>query len=114
MAKAIDLTLEREVQRRVIELYEGVGCVVKRTSGGRSNGTRNAPGLPDLIVFPPERRVQNGMVGMFFHETKRPGGKQSPAQIEWQQLCDSRLIEYVVGGTEAAIRFLKSIGLLAA
>jgi hypothetical protein len=117
--KPVDLTLEREIQADVIELYTRLGCIVKPTSGGRRRGTRNAPGLPDLYVFPPLRRRPSGLADLiaprtpFWHETKRPGGKQSPAQREWQIECAYRGVGYVVGGTEAAIIYLRSIGLIA-
>jgi len=119
-AKSIDLTLERDIQRDVVELYERLGCIVKPTSGGRRRGTRNAPGLPDLYVFPPSIDPQPvpGFPSFrmtrapFWHETKRPSGKQKPTQIEFQQLCEARGVGYVLGGTEAALEQLRLIGLL--
>lgn len=110
--RRVDLTLEREIQRDVIELYRSLGCLVAPTSTGRRGGTRNAPGLPDLYVFPPIRAYAIGLQP-FWHETKRPSGHQSPAQIEWQMLCEARNVAYVLGGTEAALIYLRSIGLIA-
>src|SRR5260370_12605884 len=55
-AKPVDLTLEREIQRDVVELYERLGCIVMRTQQSFRRGSRRNPGtsgIPDLMVFPP-------------------------------------------------------------
>lgn len=107
-ARPLDLTLEREVQHDVVKLYEDLGCVVARLSQYRAS--RVVEGLPDLLVFPPLRARS---AGPFWHEVKTPSGKQSPAQLEWQRLCEARGVVYVVGGTAAAIDQLRAIGLVA-
>lgn len=110
-ARAIDLTLEREVQRDVIDLFESLGCVVARLSQYHrlGSGTRQAVGLPDLFVFPP-LRARPPLP--FFVEVKAPSGRQSGAQREWQLLCEARGLACLVGGTEAAIAHARTIGLV--
>lgn len=117
-AKPIDLTLEREVQRDVIKFYESLRCLVKPTSTGRRGGTRNAPGMPDLYVFPPVGRGLRGNNSWlqeqpFWHETKTPSGVQSDMQAWWQYECEQRGVGYVLGGVEAAIAYARAIGLIA-
>jgi hypothetical protein len=101
------------VQRAVIRLYESVGCYVARTSPGRKGGTFQTPGIPDLYVFPPLQFVRfDGAGAPFWHETKRPGGKQRPGQVQFQGRCADRGVRYVLGGLEEARRALIEIGLL--
>jgi len=108
-AKPIDLTLERDIQRDVVELYEGLGCTVIRFSQGKrlGSGTRQTPGIPDLRIYCP--RLHRG----WWHETKTPTGRQSAAQIVFQALVEGCDESYVLGGTEAAIDYTRTIGLLA-
>lgn len=95
-----EAVLERDVQHDVIAAYEAVGCVVARTSPGRKGGTHQTPGIPDLYVFPPVR-LGHGLIGLprapFWHESKAAFGKQSPAQVEWQQWCAARGVVRVGG-----------------
>lgn len=99
--------LEKSVQVRVIAVYEAVGCDVAVTSPGRKGGTWQTPGIPDLYVFPP---VGRGLP--FWHETKRPTGRQSAAQVKWQALCEARGVGCVVGGVEQALAYLRRLGLV--
>jgi hypothetical protein len=57
------------------------------------------PGVPDLIVFHPTR-------GLFFVECKRPGGRQSNAQCEFQLYCAAARIPYILGGATEVATFL--------
>lgn len=121
----IDLTLEREIQRDVIELYERVGCLVQPTQQSYRRGSRRNPGaigIPDLYVFPPSLSTHSvpgftsfGLMRKpFWHETKTPSGVQSDMQAWWQYECEQRGVGYVLGGTEAALEQLRSLGLIAA
>ena len=120
-AKPADLTLEREIQREVIDLYERLGCLVQPTQQSYRRGSRRNPGaigIPDLYVFPPTGRGLRGNNSWlqeqpFWHETKTPSGAQSDMQAWWQYECEQRGIGYVLGGSEAAIEYARSIGLLA-
>ena len=124
-AKPVDLTLEREIQRDVIKLYESVGCIVMRTQQSFRRGSMRAPGtpgIPDLHVFPPciDPRPVNDFPSFrmvrapFWHETKTRSGKQTKEQRRWQELCRDRGVRVVVGGTEAALEQLRAVGLLSA
>lgn len=107
-AKPVDLTLEREVQRDLVELYERVGCQIVRFSQVRlGSGTRQTPGIADLRIYCPRKRCS------WWHETKTPSGKQSNAQAIFQQLVEACGEIYVIGGEEAAIAQLRAIGLIA-
>jgi len=107
-AKPLDLTLERDIQRDVIELYERLGCQVVRFSQVRlGSGTRQTPGIADLRIYCP--RLQRA----WWHETKTPTGKQSVAQALFQALVEQCGERYVLGGQEAAIEYTRNIGLLA-
>lgn len=112
----IDLTLEREIQRDVIKFYESLRCLVKPTSTGRRGGTRNAPGMPDLYVFPPYRDwpvERPEWRQPWWHESKTPRGVQSDLQAWWQYECEQRGVGYVLGGVEPAIAYARAIGLIA-
>lgn len=124
VAKPIDLTLERDIQRDVIELYERLGCIVMRTQQSFRRGSMRAPGtpgIPDLYVFPPgiDTAPVPGFAAFratrapFWHETKTPSGKQTKDQLTWQRLCEERGAHVIVGGTEAAIEYARTIGLIA-
>lgn len=105
--------LEHEVQQRVKAVYRAAGCYVANLSqgyrpGGRRHGTtRQTRGLPDLWVMCDRRRAA------WWHEVKRPGGKQTPEQIHFQLLTLSCGIPYVLGGVPEAIAQLRSLGLVA-
>lgn len=115
MTSATRVPTEAEVQRRVVATYKAVGCVVASLSQYRPS--KVAPGLPDLYVFPPLRRdpTTEAIVrrAPYWHETKRPGGKQSPEQKVWQRACEARGISYVLGGMDEALAHLRLIGLVA-
>lgn len=109
--------LEREVQRRVVALYKSAGCTVYSLSqgyrpGGAGHGTtRQTKGLPDLYVFPPSHHAVRG-VSPWWHEVKRPGGKQTPEQREFEDLCFNTLaVDYVLGGYREALAYLIRQGL---
>lgn len=104
---------ERQVQERVKATYKAVGCLVAnfsqgwRPGGKRHATTRQTKGIPDLYVFPPVGRGHP-----FWHETKRPGGKQSPEQVQWQFECAKRDVGYVLGGVDEALAYLRRLGLV--
>lgn len=109
MAKPVDLTLEREIQREVIALYQSLGCTVVRFSqpGRRGSGTRQTPGIADLRIY-----CRRKMASWWF-ETKTPTGGQSAAQLAFQQLVEACGEIYLLGGTDVALAHLRAIGLIA-
>lgn len=106
--------LERDVQRRVVAVYRTVGCIVwslsqgYRPGGPRHATTRQSKGLPDLYVMCPVRDGIRRLV--FWHEVKRPGGKQTPEQMHFQIACELRGIGYVLGGMPEAVEALADMG----
>lgn len=107
-AKPIDLTLEREIQADVVELYRRLGCeVVVFTQHGRlGSGTRQTPGIADLKVYCARKDAT------WWHEVKTPSGAQSSAQIAFQGMVEACGETYVIGGTEPALSQLRLIGVI--
>lgn len=109
MNTAVRVPFEREVKRAVIATYRRFGAVVAnldqgfRPGGPRHGTTRQTEGLPDLRVFYPPRRVS------WDHEVKRPGGKQSPEQVEFEQLLTACGVPYALGGPGAALLALRDV-----
>lgn len=101
---AIDLIpLEKDVQRKVCQLYEAAGAVVYNLSQARAS--KQSPGLPDLWVFHEPRELS------FWHEVKRPAGSRTDAQERFLALCAATATRYVCGGVEAAKDMLRRLGL---
>ena len=94
---------ERAIQARVRRLYLDTGCEVYSTSS--VNRSRIAKGFPDFWV------MRTGKGG-WFHELKKPGGKQSPAQVAFQHSCERAGVTYLCGGLDVAVEHLRQIGLL--
>lgn len=80
---------EKEVQREVKKLLSRRGCAVYDTSQPRAS--KVTPGLPDLVVFDRFR-------GLIFIEVKAPGGKPSPEQVRFRELCAGFGVNHVMGG----------------
>lgn len=112
------IPLEKNVQRAVVDLYRRVGCWVEIRSQGyraEAGGTRQTKGIPDLMVWP------NNTVWIvsrpdeprpWFHEVKRPGGKQTEEQAAYQWRCKQFGIGYVLGGVPEAMAHLRTLGLI--
>lgn len=88
---------EKETQHAVRRLLASVGARVWDTS--QPFRAKITPGLPDLLAFVPGR-------GLVFIECKRPGGKQSPAQREFQAECEAAGVPYVLGGVDEVAAYL--------
>ena len=101
-----DSRLEKEIQLEVVKLYRAHGCVVYNFSQARAS--KQSPGVGDLYVFWPAMRGDGPTA--WWHETKTPTGKQSPAQLVFQQFCESCHVGYVLGGVLAAAAKLDAIG----
>lgn len=93
---------EKQVQAAVMRLYTLAGCAVYNLSQARA--TNQTPGLPDLYVFHPATGAA------WWHEVKKPGGRPSPAQREFQARCAACGVAYLLGGleeAEARLRYLR-------
>jgi len=120
---------EAQVQRKVTAYLDLMGFWVYSTSQGYRpdpGGTRMTPGLPDLVVFLPQR------LGVGFFEVKTPAGQKEmdrmlaldplavkPSQRKkWQKAhhqhlfgvrCQGAGIPYARGGLTEAIAWASAI-----
>ena len=95
---------EKAVAHRVGHIYAALGAFIAWTSQYRPSMV--TPGLPDMIVLLPRGK------GVLFHEVKRPGGRQSPAQKAFQESCETAGVRYVLGGADAAWHALEELGMV--
>ena len=112
---------EADVERAVIAVYASAGYVVYRLSQGfraEPGGTRQTPGLPDLICLdprggPPIAHESKTPHGYRDHQTlaaapKPPtGGRvkdwtRAQAQKRWRDLWTAAGLPYAIGGADAA------------
>jgi len=77
--------------------YELIGCTVVNFS--QSRASRQTPGIPDLKVYKGEHT--------WWHEVKRPGQTQSPAQKQFQEMAEAAGELYVCGDYDAMAWALK-------
>lgn len=101
-----DTRLEKEIQRDVVKLYRAHRCVVYNLSQARAS--KQTPGIGDLYVLWPEMHFEGP--AEWWHETKTGTGKQSPDQREFQELCSTCDVGYVLGGVAAAEAKLRQLG----
>lgn len=94
----VDPTLEKDVQRACVTLLEGLGFGVWPTSQHRRGTLKGiAAGIPDLLTMHPK----TGFVGI---EVKRPGGRQSDEQTEFEVWSEHCHVEYWLVHSEAELR----------
>ncbi|MDP9201170.1 MAG: hypothetical protein M3P26_04465 [Gemmatimonadota bacterium] len=106
-----EMELEKELQARVIRLYVKAGCKVRSTSQPRK-AKFITPGGADLQVFSPLIRPGYREIRvMWYHETKRDGGKYSEAQLEFAADCRDAGITCIGGGVKEAQEQLDRLGL---
>ncbi len=99
--------LEREVQKSVLNYLEALRIYAAHAPNGsvlagdakaraiQSNALKKAgvrPGFPDLILI--KRDSQGSRIGFF--EIKREGGKMSPEQEAFRDLCDDWRLPFAV------------------
>lgn len=98
-----DVPTEKAVVARLMYVYKSVGCSIYSTQQTRPS--RQALGLPDLYVVHPR-------LGGWWHEAKRPGGRQSTVQRAFQLTVETAGIGYVLGGVDEALLYLEKRGLI--
>lgn len=108
--KAVKRATEKQIERACIDLYRKFGCwVVEFSQPHRARGQTR--GIADLRVYMQRKnRGAPKFPVMWWHEIKRPGGEQSPGQVEFQRMVESFGEEYVEGGVNTAIRQLNKYG----
>lgn len=92
---------ERHEENAGDRLMHSLGFSVIRLSQTRA--TQQTPGIPDRRYYHPE------LGEAFWWEAKRSkGGRQSPAQREFQRLCEATGDVYVLGDFEALVDYCVS------
>lgn len=86
-----ELVREKDVQRRIYRELTRIGCTIYWMSQARKTG--QTPGVPDLIVFHPDR-------GLAFIEVKAPGGKIRREQAVFRTHCAAAGVTYLLGGLD--------------
>jgi hypothetical protein len=96
---------ESDIAYSCKRLLEAVGASVYTLSQGRK--TRQSAGLPDCYVLHPQW-------GAFWLELKQPGGKQSLAQMKFEERCQAAKVPYVVARSVAELQgYLRLRGVIA-
>jgi hypothetical protein len=112
--------LEKHEQAAIVRLLRSVGATVytlgtTRPRTDSHHGTRQTPGLPDLLAFIPTGRdgYPRALVAV---EVKRAGGdahkKRSPEQREFAALCADADVAYICGTIDAVLALLQARGLV--
>lgn len=105
---------EKVQQSHIVQLLRGLGGQVyelgTRRARGDYQGTRQTPGLPDVLAFlPPSPRLSDPLriprpyAQLLMVEAKREGGKVRPAQREFQDWCGRSGIHHVLGTYDAVV-----------
>lgn len=94
--------LEDDVVDAGDRLMAALGFAIVRLSQKRRS--KVTEGLPDRRYYHPRRRL------FLWWEAKASWGKQSPAQRDFQELCDACGDPYVLGGIDALQAHLETIG----
>lgn len=101
---------EKQEQAAIVKLLHMLGGQVwvlgTRRPKGDYPGTRQTPGLPDLIAAIPRghdwRRVEI--------EVKAARGRVSPAQRHYRSMADACGIDHLLGGLDVIIAWLEEQG----
>ena len=101
---------EKEEQRVVRRMFRACGMIVYWLSQPRT--TKQTPGIGDLYVFYITEPYNRDHAFAFWWETKRQiGGKLSPDQVEFQELCHKAGAHYGHGDRYAARDWLVRFGI---
>lgn len=114
--------LEKDEQLAIRKLMLSLGAReyvlgTTRSKKDFDHGTRQTPGLPDLQFFLPEKRARfDASANVFTRrfvivEAKRQkGGRYSPEQIEYRDLCAAAGVDYIGGCLNDVIVWLVDEG----
>jgi hypothetical protein len=97
--------IQRDIQKLLLLLGAKVYVLGTRRPRGDQQGTRQSPGLPDLIAFLPAR-LPSRRSRILLIEVKRKGNDLSQAQFDFQTLCQAANIAYVTGNLDRVIDWL--------
>ena len=103
---------ERAEQRAILDLLKLVhaevwvlGTVRKR---GDWPGTRQTPGLPDIIAVMPD--TPKWFPTLVMIEVKAVHGQLSIPQERFRAACERAEVEHIVGGVDAVLAWLRARG----
>lgn len=101
--------LEKHEQADGVQLLRTLGAAVYVLGTVRAKGdhpgTRQTPGLPDVMAFLPPRGLMYGAEFLCW-EVKRAGGRLRPEQVEFQAHCRAAGVAHVVGDLTALMVWL--------
>src|SRR4030095_9833313 len=103
--------IQRDIQKLLLLLGAKVYVLGTRRARGDQQGTRQSPGLPDLIAFLPAR-LPSRRSRILLIEVKRKGNDLSQAQFDFQTLCHAAEFAYVTGNLDRVLTWLTAEGYL--
>lgn len=106
---------EKAQQQQGVDLLRSLGAAVyvlgTRRPAGDYQGTRQTPGLPDVLAFI-SRRGAAGVSTQLWWEVKAPGGHLRPEQVAFQGQCFAAGVAHVAGDLTALLQWLVAAGYL--
>lgn len=110
---------EKTEQAHIVQLLRSIGADVwilgTRRAKGDYQGTRQTPGLPDVLAcLPWKGNISGGFRRMVAIECKSATGRLRPAQEYFAACCQESDMLHVVGGLDAVIAKLVELGYLKA
>jgi VRR-NUC domain len=103
--------IQRDIQKLLLLLGAKVYVLGTRRARGDQQGTRQSPGLPDLIAFLPAQ-LPSRRSRILLIEVKRKGNDLSQAQFDFQMLCQAANIAYITGNLDRVLTWLTAEGYL--
>jgi hypothetical protein len=108
---------EKREQQAIARFLTTIGAKVytlgTRRPIGDYPGTRQTPGLPDLLAFVPAGAA-SGAWQLLAIEVKAPGGRMRPDQQAFREYCELAGVPHVVGGINDVIAWLIEHGIVRA
>lgn len=99
---------EKTEQAHIVQLLVSIGAAVfvlgTRRPAGDYQGTRQTPGIPDLVAFLPSTR-EHGTRQVWI-ECKAAGGRLRTAQQDFKALCECANVAHIVGTFDDVIAWL--------
>jgi hypothetical protein len=107
---------EKVVQQQVVSTLRSLGAAVyvlgTRRPSGDYQGTRQTPGIPDVLAFVP--CAARSTIEQIWVECKAPGGRPTREQLEFRARCAQAGIAHIMGGLEELTAWLIERGIVRA